>query len=121
MVTIFGYGAPTSDARAIELLKDAWGYTDERCMEQVEIIDIRDEPDLRETWSPFVHTHHYRVHPSFYGSWITNHPRRTGEAYLNQFIKAMFIENNPLPQEAGIAELWDWYSRLQEVEDAEFA
>lgn len=121
MVTVFGYGAPTSDVRAIELLKGAWGSIEERCMEQVEIIDIRDEADLRDTWSPFIHTHHYRVHSSFYDSWIANHPRRTGEAYLNQFIEAMFIENNPLPREVGFPELWDWYSRLQEIEDAESA
>lgn len=121
MVTIFGYGAPTSDARAIELLKGAWGSTDERCMEQFEIIDIRDEAELKETWSPFIHTHHHDVYSDFYDSWIAHHPRRTGEAYLNQFMEGKFVENNPLPKEACFAELWDWYSRLQEIEDAESA
>jgi hypothetical protein len=119
MVTIFGYGAPTSDVRAIELLKCAWGSTEERCMEQFEIIDIRDEEDLRETWSPFIHSHHDDVSSDFYESWIAHHPRRTGEAFLNQYMEGKFIENNPLPKEAGFAELWDWYSRLQEIEDAE--
>lgn len=118
MVSIFGYGAPTSDASAIALLKDAWGSVGERSMEEFEIIDVRDEDDLRETWSPFIHTHHYRVKNSFYDSWIANHPRRTGEAYLNQFLKAQFIENNPLPKNADFEELWSWYDRLQEVEDA---
>lgn len=118
MVSIFGYGAPTSDASAIALLKNAWGSVDERSMEEFEIIDVRDEDDLRETWSPFIHTHHYRVENSFYDSWIANHPRRTGEAYLNQFLKAQFIENNPLPKNADFEELWSWYDRLQEVEDA---
>lgn len=118
MVSIFGYGAPTSDASAISLLKDAWGSVDERSMEEFEIIDVREEDDLRETWSPFIHTHHYRVESTFYNSWIANHPRRTGEAYLNQFLKAQFIENNPLPKSADFDELWSWYDRLQEVEDA---
>ncbi len=118
MVTIFGYGAPTSDASAIKLLKNAWGNINNRSMEEFEIIDTREEDDLRETWSPFIHTHHYRVENSFYNSWIANHPRRTGEAYLNQFYEAMFIENNPLPKKAGFQELWEWYNKLQEIEVA---
>ena len=118
MVSIFGYGAPTSDASAIALLKDAWGSVDERNMEEFEIIDVRDEDDLRETWSRFIHSHHYRVENNFYNSWIANHPRRTGEAYLNQFLKALFIENNPLPKDANFEDLWSWYDRLQEIEDA---
>jgi hypothetical protein len=117
MVTIFGYGAPTSDASAIGLLKAAWGDKDDRSMEEFEIIDIREQDDLRNTWSSFIHTHHYRVETNFYDSWIANHPRRTGEAYWNQFIEAKFIEDNPLPKDVGFPKLWDWYSRLQEIED----
>ncbi|UDL05074.1 hypothetical protein [Marinobacter sp. CA1] len=117
MVSIFGYGAPVSDASAIDLLKKAWGSVDSRNMEEIEIIDIRDEDDLRETWSPFIHTHHYRVEKDFYSSWIANHPRRTGEAYINQFLKAQFIENNSLPRTAHFEELWDWYDRLQTAEN----
>ena len=117
MVTIFGYGAPDSDVQAVELLKKAWGSPDSREFEEIEIIDVRNEDELRETWSPFIHSHHYRVEDDFYDSWIANHPRRTGEAYLNQFIKAMFIENNPLPKNAGFEELWEWYERLQYVEN----
>lgn len=116
MVTIFGYGAPTSDASAIKLLKRAWGDVNERALEEVEIIDIRSEDDLCNAWSPFIHTHHYGVEKSFYDSWIANHPRRTGEAYCNQFLAAQFIENNPLPAKANWPELWDWFSRLQAVE-----
>lgn len=118
MVSIFGYGAPTSDASAIVLLKEAWGSIDKRVMEEFEVIDIRNEEDLRETWSPFIHSHHYRVEKDFYNSWIANHPRRTGEAYMNQFIYAKFIENNPLPKTKCFEELWSWYDKLQEVEDA---
>ena len=119
MVTIFGYGAPVSDAGAVALLKKAWGDTSSRSMEEVEIIDVRDEDDLIKTWSPFIHSHHYRVENSFYDSWIANHPRRTGEAYINQFIEAMFIDNNKIPKDANFQDLWDWYEPLQDVENAE--
>jgi hypothetical protein len=118
MVTIFGYGAPTSDASAIDLLRTAWGNVNERTLEELEIIDIRGENDLKRTWSAFIHSHHYQVRSDFYDSWIANHSRRTGEAYHNQFMQAKFIRDNPLPRDADFPELWDWYSRLCEVEDA---
>jgi hypothetical protein len=117
MITIFGYGAPSSDASAIELMKSAWGNVEDRMLEETEIIDIRDEDELRELWDPFIHSHHYRIKNSFYDSWIANHPRRTGEAYINQFIEAKFIENNPIPKDMEFKDLWQWFDRLKQVEE----
>lgn len=117
MITIFGYGAPQSDVSAINLMKSAWGEVIQREMEQTEIIDIRSEDDLCSTWEPFIHTHHYETHSSFYDSWIANHPRRTGEAYINQYWNAQFIDNNPIPKEFAFPELWAWFDRLKKVED----
>lgn len=117
MITIFGYSAPQSDVSAIDLMKSAWGDVNQREMEQTEIIDIRSEDDLGNTWEPFIHTHHYETHSSFYDSWIANHPRRTGEAYINQYCNAQFIDNNPIPKELAFPELWAWYDRLKQVEE----
>src|SRR6202020_2405541 len=61
IVTIFGYGAPNSDAEAGGLMKRAWGRVAERNLEEIEIIDIRPGAELRDTWSSFIHTHHYRI------------------------------------------------------------
>lgn len=108
MITIFGYGAPQSDVSAIDLMKSAWGDVNQREMEQIEIIDRRSEDDLRNTWELFIHTHHYETHSSFYDSWIANHPRRTGEAYINQYWNAQFIDNNPIPKNFAFPELWAW-------------
>jgi hypothetical protein len=85
-------------------------------MEQFEIVDVRDEDDLRATWAPFIHTHHYEVSKDFYQSWLANHPRRTGEAYVNQFLRAKFIESNPLPKDAGFQELWSWFEKFYAAE-----
>jgi hypothetical protein len=115
-VTIFGYGAPKSDLSAIELLREGWGDKNKRSMEQTEIIDIKPEKTLRLLWNPFIHTHHYEVHSNFYDSWISNHPRGTGEAYLNQYCWARFIEDNPIPQGIDFPELWKWFDKLHEVE-----
>ena len=116
MVTVFGYGAPASDAAAIELLSTAWGRPEDRYMEQVEIIDIKPEDELGEAWDRFINTHHYEVHTDFYESWIATHPRRTGEAYLNQYIDACFIEENAIPKTADLPTLWRWLRPLLQAE-----
>lgn len=116
MITIFGYGAPKSDISAIDLLKSAWGDVNQRSLEQTELIDIRSEDDLNKTWKPFIHTHHYEIHDSFYDSWIANHPRRTGEAYINQYFEVKFIENNPIPKELSFPDLWAWFDPLKQAE-----
>lgn len=57
-VTIFGYGAPISDVEAVSLLNNAWGTSDDRAMEQFEIIDVTAEELLRDRWDGFIHSHH---------------------------------------------------------------
>lgn len=119
MLTVFGYSAPKTDVEAIALIKEGWGEVADRNMEQTEIISRpgSDEDALRGTWKPFIHTHHYEVHTSFYESWLGNHPRRSGEAYLNQYWEAKFIENNPIPSDAtDLQDIADWFAPLFEVE-----
>ncbi len=41
----------------------------------------------------------------FFDSWISNHPRKTGEAYINQYLEAKFINNNPVPKGISFTEL----------------
>lgn len=159
MITIFGYGAPSSDIEAIDRMKSAWGRiseqkmerieinnrddvrtaadvylrlinpnyvenviysrkaADARPMEQIEIIDKACEDDLINRWNQFIHSHHYTIKNNFYDSWIAKHPRRTGEAYLNQFINVRYITDNPLPQNANFNDLWEWFERLYKVEN----
>lgn len=114
MVTVFGYSAPQTDVSAIDLLKRGWGPP--RVMEEFEIIDVKPENQLVKTWKHFIETHHYSVTDDFYRSWLARHPRRTGEAYINQFIDAAVIEDNPFPKAAEFKDLWSWFDRLQQAE-----
>jgi len=119
MFTVFGYSAPVTDVEAKQLLKDAWGDVEDRQLEQTEIINRpgADHDELRELWSPFIHTHHYEIHESFYDSWIANHPRRTLEAYFNQYVEAKFIENNLVSSDlATVEDLVAWFEPLFEAE-----
>lgn len=103
IITVFGYGAPPSDVEAIKLLKQAWGDTEKRQFEQTEIIDIKNEDELADTWSPFIHSHHYEVHDSFFDSTIASFPRRTCECLYDQNLDAHFIDN-----EKGFKENMSW-------------
>lgn len=115
-ITFFGYSAPKYDTGAIELMKLAWGQIKERNMEQIEIIDIKNREELGKTWSDFIFSHHWEVHNDFFDSWLANHPRRSGEAYLNQYLEAKFINNNPVPKGVSFTDLRKFYQSLQEVE-----
>lgn len=124
MLTVFGYSAPRTDVEAVGLLKEAWGDVEKRQFEQTEIISRpgSDHDALRETWDPFIHTHHYDIFESFFDSWLANHPRRTGEAYWSQYLEAQFISENPVPQGlTELVELVEWFKPLLDVEEAHVA
>lgn len=116
MLTIFGYSAPQSDAEAVALMREAWGTPETRNLEEIEVIDLKDRDQLRKTWSPFIHTHHYRTYDSWYHSWTAEYPRRTCEAMWSTL-----MENNPhqparLPTDADFAQLWAWVDLLLKME-----
>ena len=119
--TVFGYSAPTTDVEAIELLTEAWGDVEtDRALDQVEIINRpgADHDALRSTWDPFIHTHHYDIFEKFEDSWIAQHPRRTMEAFVHQYLEAQFIENNPVPMDLPeLKDLIDWFGDLFDAED----
>jgi hypothetical protein len=119
MVTIFGYSAPKTDVEAVRLLKAAWGEVSDRTLEQFEVIcrPGADEAALRQTWDPFIHSHHYEIVESFFDSWMALHPRRTGEAYWSQFLEAQFISNNPVPKDVTLDEIAEWFQPLLEAEN----
>jgi len=117
--TVFGYSAPVTDKEAIDLLKESWGDVENRNMEQTEVINRpgADHEALRQTWEPFIHSHHYEIYDSFHDSFLANHPRRSVEAFWNQYFEAKFITPNPVPRSfATFAEMADWFRPLLEVE-----
>jgi hypothetical protein len=118
MMTVFGYSAPKTDVEAVRLLKAAWGEVEDRSLEQFEVIcrPGADEEAIRQTWDPFIHTHHYEIVESFFDSWMALHPRRTGEAYWTQFLEAQFISNNTVPRAVTLDELVEWFQPLLEAE-----
>ncbi len=121
LVTIFGYGAPKSDVEAKKLLNKAWGTPQKRNMEQFEIIDIRNEDEVRKVWKSFIHTHHYDFATNYFDSSFAHNPRRTRENY-HQHIYFLsedeaFSESNPIPENIiTMKDLWEWHRPLIEAE-----
>jgi hypothetical protein len=108
VVTFFGYSAPRTDVEAVDLLQKGWGPANQRVMEEIELIDIKDEEAVCRTWKPFIHSHHYTYSNSFYDSLISNHPRRSCDAIFRQVVDAEFVGTNPLPGSASWSELHQW-------------
>ncbi len=92
MVTIFGYSAPKSDAEAIAMLKKAWGAVEDRSLEEIEIVDIRDEENVIESWDEFIHTHHYSYHKNFFETTLAKYPRRSCEATFDRLINCCWLD-----------------------------
>ncbi|WP_386691261.1 hypothetical protein O1Q79_01396 [Lonepinella sp. MS14434] len=93
LVTVFGYSAPKMDAEAIALLKEYWGEIEDRNFEDFEFIDIRLEDELINSWSDFVHTHHYSVVDNFFKSSLAHFPRRTTIELFDRTMNCRFTES----------------------------
>lgn len=117
VVTVFGYGAPQSDAAAIDLMSAAWGRPAGRNYEQTEIIDVLPEDDLRTRWSQFIHSHHYQVTADYFTSLIGLYPRRSCEAIWQQTMEIQFLEQRPIPRFTSLIELQGWFAELRKLEE----
>lgn len=114
--TIFGYSAPKTDIEAISLLKDGWGEKNDRELEEIEIIDILKEDQLRSSWKEFIHTHHYTTVKTFNESYIGSHPRRSCEALWSMLMECQFLDRYPIPDNLSFDEIYDWLKPRFEAE-----
>ena len=63
-------------------------------MEEIELIDIREEDDVIESWNQFIHTHHYSYHKSFFDSTIAICPRRSCEATFDRLMNCIWLDGS---------------------------
>lgn len=120
-ITIFGYSAPKSDEEARNMMEKAWGNVDDRCIEQFEIIDIREEKDVIDSWKDFIYPGHYDYVKDFFDSSLALYPRRTDEAYWCRYHSTTeteaFVEDNRVPKDfKTFEEMWEWYQPLINAE-----
>lgn len=120
-VTVFGYSAPVTDVEAIDLLQKAWGNVESRSMEEFELIDIREENDVVDSWKTFIHSHHYHYCKNYFDSSLALHPRRSVESYHHWAMpmspSQMFQDGNKIPNNfRTLEELWEWHQPLIKAE-----
>lgn len=118
VVTVFGYSAPKTDKAAIDLLKEAWGSVEKRNLEEIEIIDIRSEEDLYNSWENFIHTHHYRVYRSFFDSIIAKFPRRSCDATFDMLMNVKFLDGSQgLKKEMTFDDIQKYFDEILQEEE----
>lgn len=121
LFTIFGYGAPESDVEAVDIMSDAWGSSNRRNLDQIEVIDIVSEDEIRDRWERFIHTHHYEHTDNYFQSRLAMVPRRTFESYKHQFLfeseEESLQEPNWIPDQfETLDQLKGWFKPLIEAE-----
>ncbi|MGC1473506.1 MAG: hypothetical protein WA775_13010 [Psychroserpens sp.] len=121
-VSVFGYSAPVSDVEAISLLQKGWGSADDRDMEEFELIDIREEQAVKNSWNTFIHSHHYHYCTDYFDSSFALHPRRTVESHRHRTQpltpSEAFQDGNPIQDNfETLEELWEWHIPLIEAEN----
>lgn len=116
-LTIFGYSGPETDYKARQLLLDVWEQTPMRPFSHVEIIDIRDEDELRRCWEKFIPFDHAMVTPDFWCSTIARWPRRTAEYKLSASLDGIPADVLGPFHTNSLHELQDWHSDLATAEN----
>ncbi len=119
LFTIFGYGAPSSDVEALDLMKNAWGPAPDRKYEQIEIIDIKSHDELAATWQAFTYSHHWGELREFNQSLVSRYPRRSCEGFWAMNMEMDIWDNFPMPATDRVETLQEWCMPLITAEQKE--
>jgi len=104
-LTIFGFGAPSSDIKAVKLLEKCWTSTPSRIYSEMEVIDIVQEEIIKKRWKKFLYSHHFSILNDFFTSSIARNPNKTTEELFESTMEVMFTESKPLPINVSLVEL----------------
>ncbi|MCR1851913.1 hypothetical protein [Parabacteroides distasonis] len=85
ILTVFGYSAPKTDVEAIKAMKTAFSSTFRR-YDQIEIIDVKPESELLDTWDDFIQptNYHVKTYNNLFDSFVGEFPRRSIEGYYKR-------------------------------------
>jgi hypothetical protein len=111
-LTVFGYGAPVSDAGAVSLLRDSWFARSNRQIEHMQVVDVVPADVLHERWASFLPTGHLNARTSFDASWLSMWPRRSNQALLHSMSTGEPCETFPLPQTDNLQDLQRYVAEI---------
>ncbi|HET7550619.1 MAG TPA: hypothetical protein VFK04_04970 [Gemmatimonadaceae bacterium] len=105
VLSIFGYSAPVSDAAAVGLMRKAWDTNGTRTLAQIEIVDIRPEEELLESWRPFIVRQHYGIAASIDQTLAFRYARRSCDAFAGATLMIAPWRESPLPRHESLSAL----------------
>ena len=115
-LTIFGYGAPSSDTDAVTLMRDAWKSASKREIHQIEVIDKKSRSEIWATWREFFVTQHCTVVETLQQSFIGRWPRRTCEGLIEPIGYGRPMESAPTPDISSFESVAGWLAPLVAAE-----
>jgi hypothetical protein len=116
-LTIFGYSGPATDHNARRLLLESWRETPIHDICHAEIIDIRDDETVRNTWAEYFPHHHEMLVQSFWDCSIAKWPRRTADWKICASFYGMGADLLGPFRTQSLRELQEWFRRLAAAED----
>lgn len=111
-LTIFGYSAPKNDIDAISMIKKIYSKNRRRDIAQIEIVDIRNQDELKNNWDDLIVREHYGTKNDIYYSAIYSHPRRSCEKLFMATMQLQPWKDNYPPDYSSLEELQDWIKPL---------
>lgn len=84
---------------------------------ELEIIDIKSEDEIEETWEEFIYSHHYSIMKSLKDSYLWFHPRRSTDAFFDAYLMNNPWEETPFPEFNDIYEMHKWLEPLVQEEN----
>jgi hypothetical protein len=115
-ITVFGYGAPVTDAEARKLMLDVWAENTTRDLAQIDIIDIKLREEVKENWQDFIVRENYSIQPHLFNTYLSIHPRRSCDAFAMATLQQSPWADNNFPKGLSLKELQDWVKPLAEEE-----
>lgn len=116
-LSVFGYSAPKTDIEARNLMLSDWKKNPTLELAEVEIIDIRPEAEITETWKEFFVSHHYGVRDDIFMSYLFQHPRRSCDAFAAATLMLDPWQDNPFPKFDKLDDLQKWIVPLIREEE----
>jgi hypothetical protein len=115
-VTVYGYSAPTTDVEAKALLLKSWTDNPTRELAEIDIVDIRDPSEVRDSWSDFIVRTHGGASKDFSYNRLMRHPRRSCESFAFATLQIDPWRADPFPACRSLAELEMWIKPLIDEE-----
>ena len=110
--TIFGYSAPKTDVKAVEMMKMAWKRNSRFEFNEVEIIDILSREKVENNWEDFTFKTHYSIHESVDTTLSFIYTRRSSEHWGDSIMMLKPWSERRMPKYRDLSKLHKWIQPL---------